>query len=176
MELNFDGFKDDIYYEYDKLFRELIEAYEKVTGHEFDINNNKFINEILAEDFNLHLSDKEGMLSMALCVIYGSREETSAVNLFQNYRAAMHLAIATEKEISKEYFDKKLKSEAAKLRWKLDPRNSEKLFVKECWLDWKTEPNKYSSKAEFARDMLNKVEHLTNTKVIEDWCRDWEKE
>ncbi len=175
MELNFDGFKDDIYYEFDKLFHELIETYEKVTSHEFDIKNNKFIKEILAEEFDLHHSDIEGMLSMALVIIYGSREETSAVNLFQNYRVAMHLAIASEKEISKEYFDKKIKREAANIRWQLDPRNNEKAFVKECWLDWKKSPNKYSSKAEFARDMLDKSEHLTSAKVIEDWCREWDK-
>ena len=33
-----------------------------------------------------------------------------------------------------------------------------------------------SSKAEFARDMLEKyADFLVSTKVVEDWCRSWEK-
>lgn len=176
MKLNYEGFQDEIYYEFDKLFKDLIETYEKVTGSKFDINNNKFTNEIFDKDFDLLLSDKEGMLSTALVLIESSRKESSAVALFQSYRFAMHLAISAERQVSQEYFDKKIKSEAANIRWQLDPRNNEKYFVKECWLDWKKTPNRYKSKIDFAKDMLEKCEYLTSTKVIEDWCRKWDKE
>lgn len=60
-------------------------------------------------------------------------------------------------------------------RWENDPRNFEKSQVKECWLAWQSHPNSYKSKAEFARDMLDKYEHLKTEKTITDWCRDWEK-
>lgn len=57
-----------------------------------------------------------------------------------------------------------------------DPRTLDKAFVKECWQCWRESPSKYRSKAAFARDMLDKVEHLESTKKIEDWCRKWEEE
>lgn len=59
-----------------------------------------------------------------------------------------------------------------------DPRQREKKFVYECWLDWQKQPDKckrYKGKAAFARDMLSKCEHLASQKKIEDWCRNWEK-
>ncbi|KAF0843439.1 hypothetical protein FNL37_0865 [Methylovorus glucosotrophus] len=56
-----------------------------------------------------------------------------------------------------------------------DPKQKEKSFIYECWLEWKNNPLSYKSKASFARDMLQKCEHLTSNKIIEDWCRDWEK-
>jgi len=56
-----------------------------------------------------------------------------------------------------------------------DPRATEKAFVLECWREWNRHPKNYRSKAAFARDMLSKCKHLTSTKKIEDWCREWEK-
>lgn len=57
---------------------------------------------------------------------------------------------------------------------KSDPRQVEKIFIRECWKEWQKNPNRYASKAEFARDMLTKSSHLTSQKKIEDWCREWE--
>ncbi|WP_321808080.1 hypothetical protein [Burkholderia sp. BCC1993] len=57
-----------------------------------------------------------------------------------------------------------------------DPKQTEKAFVRQCWTDWQMRSDSYSSKAAFARDMLTKCEHLTSTKVIEDWCREWDEE
>jgi len=56
-----------------------------------------------------------------------------------------------------------------------DPKQADKHFVKECWTAWRQAPTRYSSKAAFARDMQDKRPQLTSTKVIEDWCRHWEK-
>ena len=58
---------------------------------------------------------------------------------------------------------------------KKDPKQKEKLFVKQCWDTWQDKPSSYPSKAEFSRDMLTKCEHLKSQKKIEDWCREWEK-
>lgn len=65
---------------------------------------------------------------------------------------------------------------AAIEKLKRDPKQREKLFVLECWTDWQQNSSNYKSKAAFARDMLNKCEHLTSQKKIEDWCRKLEKE
>lgn len=65
---------------------------------------------------------------------------------------------------------------AALARWEKDPKKIEKTFVNECWQEWRENLSKYKSKAAFARDMLTKCESLTSQKIIEDWCREWEKE
>lgn len=66
--------------------------------------------------------------------------------------------------------------QGAKARLNNDPRQKEKEFIKDCWIDWQADKSKYKSKAAFSRDMLKKVENLTSQKKIEDWCREWEKE
>jgi len=60
-------------------------------------------------------------------------------------------------------------------RWEDDPKQIAKLFVKECWDAWQANRQQYKGKAAFARAMLEKREELKSTKVVEDWCRDWEK-
>ncbi len=63
----------------------------------------------------------------------------------------------------------------ANRRYAKDPKQAEKRFVYSCWLGWHEGKTIYSGKAAFARDMLNKCEHLVSQKQIEDWCREWEK-
>jgi hypothetical protein len=63
----------------------------------------------------------------------------------------------------------------AKAKLSNDERQSEKVFVLSCWKSWRQNPPSYKSKAAFARDMLDKCQHLTSQKKIEDWCREWEK-
>ncbi len=63
----------------------------------------------------------------------------------------------------------------AKVKLSNDERQSEKVFVLSCWKSWRQNPPSYKSKAAFARDMLDKCQHLTSQKKIEDWCREWEK-
>ncbi|MDI3511873.1 MAG: hypothetical protein PWQ61_2638 [Betaproteobacteria bacterium] len=57
-----------------------------------------------------------------------------------------------------------------------DPRQQEKEFVRDAWQDWQKKLDRYPSSAAFARDMLDKTEHLKSQAVIERWCRDWKKE
>lgn len=47
--------------------------------------------------------------------------------------------------------------------------------VRGCWLYWQKKPSNYKSKAKFASDMLFKFPELKSARVIEDWCREWEK-
>lgn len=62
---------------------------------------------------------------------------------------------------------------AAAARFQRDPKQQEKRFIRDCWQGWQDEPDRYPSQAAFARDMLQKCEHIVSQKTIEDWCRDW---
>ncbi len=91
-------------------------------------------------------------------------------------KEAFDLAKADEIEegVTREFVIRRARNAvAAKLA--NDPRQDEKQFIRECWQDWQRGKSHYTSKAAFARDMIEKVEHLTSTKKIEDWCREWEK-
>jgi chromosome segregation ATPase len=57
-----------------------------------------------------------------------------------------------------------------------DIRQKDKALVLTCWQQWQSRPDSYKSKAAFARDMLDKCEHLKSQKKIEDWCREWENQ
>ncbi|WP_269900293.1 hypothetical protein [Paenalcaligenes faecalis] len=64
---------------------------------------------------------------------------------------------------------------AAKTRHKQSKEAEGKAFVKGCWERWRQQPERYSSKAAFARDMLDKG-HNFNSRTIERWCAAWERE
>ena len=74
------------------------------------------------------------------------------------------------------YFNKRQAQSGAAAKLAIDPRQIEKAMVRECWDDWQRKLNRYTGKAEFARDMLKKVEHIKSQPVIERWCRKWEKQ
>ncbi|MBU3543767.1 hypothetical protein ICN49_02420 [Polynucleobacter sp. MWH-Mekk-B1] len=61
----------------------------------------------------------------------------------------------------------------ASLRYRKDPKQLDKVNVKECWDLWQADPRRYKNKTTFANDMLGKFESLTSEKVITDWCREW---
>lgn len=84
------------------------------------------------------------------------------------------IAIKSENEKLKEV-RRDMAYRGAIARIKLDPKQNDKKFVFACWKEWQDNPERYSSKASFARDMLEKCEHLVSNKKIEDWCREWEK-
>ena len=66
--------------------------------------------------------------------------------------------------------------EYAHERHKQDPKQADKANVRECWADWQKKPDRYKSKAAFARDMRDKFPNLESQPVIEGWCRGWERE
>lgn len=57
-----------------------------------------------------------------------------------------------------------------------DPKQGDKLLVRECWEAWQKQPERYDGKAAFARDMRDKFPALESQPVIERWCRVWERE
>lgn len=63
-----------------------------------------------------------------------------------------------------------------------DPKQQEKIIVKECWEAWQIKPDQYKNKTKFASAMIDKFKpdnpdddskHLSSVKVITDWCKDW---
>jgi hypothetical protein len=84
-------------------------------------------------------------------------------------------AIATLAFYGREILNSKASRDAAAQRYKNDPKQVDKAFVRECWLEWQAGRTQYASGAAFARDMCDKWETLKVTKTIEDWCRDWKK-
>ena len=76
-------------------------------------------------------------------------------------------------------------SEYAKMRLLNDPKQAEKLFVKESWDAWKSNPQQYTYNTTFATAMLDKLrpddpeeegKHLSSVKKITEWCTQWERE
>lgn len=77
------------------------------------------------------------------------------------------------------HFQSELRSaqarKAALARLSLDPKQRDKAFVKECWEAWQNNREKYRTQAAFARDMLEKCDHVLDQRTIENWCRDWSR-
>lgn len=71
---------------------------------------------------------------------------------------------------------KALASNAAKTKHASSTKAGEKNIMRECWNAWRANPGRYRGKADFARDMLDKFPDWKNAKVIEGFCRKWEKE
>lgn len=58
-----------------------------------------------------------------------------------------------------------------------DGKQAAKRVIRELWEDWRNNaPQRYKSKAAFARDMSDKFLELKSTKVIETWCTLWSAE
>ncbi len=68
----------------------------------------------------------------------------------------------------------RLASVAAKARHEGGELEKIRVFVKDCWQGWKSEPETYGSLAAFARDMISKFpESVANPITVERWVRKW---
>jgi len=74
--------------------------------------------------------------------------------------------------VIKDYLSKDGARKAA-IRYADDDKQKEKSFIFERWKEWQIMPKQYKGQAGFARSMIDKCEHLTSTKIVEDWCRAW---
>lgn len=177
MDITFNEGLDYFVGKYNALTQDLLGSYKKLTGHEFDIDDNGYIREISAgSDFDLHPEDKPRAIALALLILDCAKSSSDFLRLFQSYEFANALKFMVDGQAEVERVLSGMKRSAAYVRWKADPKTEQKLFVKECWKEWQQKPTKYKSKASFALDMLDKCENLTSSKVIENWCREWEKE
>ncbi|CAG9931541.1 hypothetical protein [Candidatus Nitrotoga arctica] len=72
---------------------------------------------------------------------------------------------------------KEMSSRGAMARLANDPRQTAKKYVKDCWLVWQEEPERYKGKTDFATEMLKQEQcrSLKSQVKITGWCREWEK-
>ncbi|WP_141397500.1 hypothetical protein [Polaromonas sp. AER18D-145] len=82
-----------------------------------------------------------------------------------------------------EHFNKVKAASGGKARVAADPKQPLKATVRTYWDRWQKQNNLYSSKAEFALDMLrmfgpesDEKAPLKSADVLTRWCRQWKKE
>lgn len=176
MKYNYKGFHD--YFDESILIlkRSLEASYKKITGKKFNLHDNKFLTDIVKKKNEINFSDKEFAAATALHLLDEAQADKDMLSKFKNYEFAFAINGYVDKAIDLETFNSNNKRDAAISRWLKDPKYREKVLVKECWIEWQKDKFRYKSKSAFANDMLNKFENLKSVKVIEGWCRIWEKE
>lgn len=176
MKYNYKGFHE--YFDDSILIlkKSLEASYKKITGKKFNLHNNKFLTDIVKQQNEINLSDKELAAATALHLLDEAQADKDMLSKFKNYEFAFAIKGYVDKVLDVEIFNSNSKRNIALKRWHNHPKILDKIFIKECWFEWQKDKSKYKSKSAFARDMVNKCEHLESEKVIEGYCRDWEKE
>lgn len=118
------------------------------------------------------LSHKAECLLLAYkCLVYAQRLQNGTTLTEEESAKSKAIDFAN---LRKDFaIERARKAAAAKLA--NDKKQTDKAFVFECWQDWQSGKATYAKKADFAREMLDKCEHLKSQQVIEVWCREWEK-
>lgn len=143
------------------------------------------INIISQARYLLSLNKDEFIISLSY-MSYLCLKSALKHHIRKNYQRAAYYAIEAQccinvicDNLPIDYIDDITRSFIAKhasiAKLKKDPKQKEKIFVFDCWKAWQEKPSSYKFKSDFAKDMLDKCEHLESQKKIEDWCRDWEK-
>ena len=176
MKYNYKGFHE--YFDDSILIlkKSLEASYKKITGTKFNLHNNKFLTDIVKQQNEINLSDKELAAATALHLLDEAQADKDMLSKFKNYEFAFAIKGYVDKVLDVEIFNSNSKRNIALKRWHNHPKILDKIFIKECWLEWQKDKSKYKSKSAFANDMLSKFENLKSVKVIEEWCRKWEKE
>ena len=72
---------------------------------------------------------------------------------------------------------------AAMERYRNDPKQKAKAFIKECWNDWLQTPSRYKTQSAFAQDVIAKLEPgpdgeslISFDTVLKKWIPSWRKE
>jgi hypothetical protein len=104
----------------------------------------------------------------------------NVINMAANKNEESKIIINQLHDFSAQKAEKEKKGAIAKLA--NDPKQQEKIIVKECWEAWQIKPDQYKNKTKFANAMIDKFKpdnpdedskHLSSVKVITDWCREW---
>ncbi len=132
------------------------------------------INEIQIVEYERLIKDHEFALGVFSGKVKANAKagQTELLKLMDEVGMAQAKALLRGLDLAKKTLAKK----GAKAKLAKDPKQADKSFVKDCWLEWQRNADRYNGKAAFARDMLSKCENLISQKKIEDWCRGWEKE
>lgn len=140
--------------------------------------------EIEKDDFDNPLTRRRQLMSLIACGSMNAMCDASdgKTDVAWGHLFSVGMCIGRLAEIANGEDDKlvrRVRSEIAKMaaQAKLanDKRQVDRNFVYECWQDWRAGKTQYKSKAQFARDMLEKCDELVSAPVIEGWCREWEK-
>lgn len=155
-----------------RLEKDVSKRFKEIT--KLEISEVDFEQPVTLKD--LKLDDEEFMLKASFFLINQGKKSVSVLDKLKMYLGALNSSDIAGNKSKTHFIISAMKKNAAKKRWEADPKTERKLFVKECWKEWQEKPARYKSKASFALDMLKKCEELESQKVIENWCRDWEKE
>ncbi|OQX04479.1 MAG: hypothetical protein BWK73_36045 [Thiothrix lacustris] len=120
----------------------------------------------------LFCEDVENLCYDVLDVVRGEKPDRFEV---KNMADGL-LAVVTNMGLQLKNRSREVARSAAIARYKEDPKQAAAAKVKECWSELTLGQKKRGYKADFARKMLGKFPELTSQKVIEDWCRTWEKQ
>lgn len=110
------------------------------------------------------------LVNDGLLFLRAAQYDEVALCMSNAYQCLIHLQSDSASYVSGQ-------SRGGKIRHLNDPKAKDKEFVYQCWRTWDIDSNRYSSVAEFARDMFEKTEHLAgDPQVIGRWVRAWRKQ
>jgi hypothetical protein len=74
-------------------------------------------------------------------------------------------------------FAKEKRTKEARESGAIKRTSKDKQFVKECWQKWQSEPSRYKSVSEFARDMASKELSIKcDRSTVAKWIKEWKQE
>lgn len=135
--------------------------------------------EFLAADLHLRLEEAKDAIrflsgSMRHQEIYIGRLKSELNNIVKGKLASGIVGTSYKMGKRNQMLESAKKSVQVKLS--RDPKQVEIKNIRKEWNNWQKSPDKYPGAAEFARQMLNKCNHLKSTKHIENLCSEWKKE
>lgn len=156
-------------------YREDLIASEEMSSEESELMD------VLGYLFSSDLTDTKKDSIQMLCVLVlasvndgllclkNIEFDKAAMHMSNAYQALFHIRSDCEAFVSG-------RSRGGQLRHLNDPKSKDKKLVFECWEAWQKDPGRYKTVAKFARDVLDKTEHLAgDPQVIYRWVRGWRK-
>jgi hypothetical protein len=151
--------------------------YERIVKKKLDSKANEQAKKDKKNKYKFREVEQGRAIAFYIHLLGTIKKDESLLSKFNKYHASLFVENLLENNLNIVNFNLTQKKNAAAKRWKADPKTDAKNFVKECWNAWQKNKSLYKSKSSFALDMLGKFEDvLTSPRVIEDWCRKWEKE
>ena len=171
-------------------FWDFVEKFRDITdAHDISIASEDTIKQMLAA-----ASDRAGfkkippyflslITSLAFCSLAFKKEdehlmpEAWGAAIDASYWAGIVHGITRYNTFTEKELLSMIGKRAVRVQLANDPKQKAKAFILECWQVWQEEPERYKTKAAFAKAMLkqDQCKQLQSQKKIEDWCREWGK-
>lgn len=133
---------------------------------------------------SLEFPSDQIMAAYAILCIDQSISSLRTSNAKKSAKFSMFVGVSLS--VSQRYLESDLTTNsrnAANKRHKNDPKQAAKRLVKDCWLDWKISPARYSGQTAFANDILTKVDTndrgdpiITFDTIVKKWIPMWTRE